>query len=67
MLWLSEFWSDDEGQGITEYACILAFVSLLVCAVFAVAQGTFADSIFESFSSMSREIVRLVDAAGGGP
>ncbi|MBY0548623.1 MAG: hypothetical protein K2W95_15235 [Candidatus Obscuribacterales bacterium] len=65
MLWLSEFWSDDGGQGITEYACILAFVSLLIASVFAIAQGSFSDSLFASFSSMSREIGRLCETASG--
>lgn len=68
MKWLNRFWSDEEGQGITEYACVLAFTSCVIVTVFAVTQGTFADAIFTAYSTMASEINRLSDAAAnGGP
>ncbi len=66
MTWFRDFWSDDGGQGITEYACILAFVALLIVMVFSVGSGTFSSAIFESFSSMVGQLDRLTGAASSG-
>ena len=66
MAWLREFWSDDGGQGITEYACVLAFTSLIIIMVFSITQGSFADAIFSCFSRMAEEIDRLCTAANQG-
>lgn len=59
MSWLRQFLSDEGGQGITEYACVLAFTSLIIVMVFSVGNGTFSDAIFGCFSSMASQIEAL--------
>ena len=41
------------GQGITEYAAILAFVAVLLSAVFSMFNGPLANSISAAYSSAS--------------
>ena len=59
-----EFISDADGQGIVEYGAILAFVSLLIAAVFGFANGTLAGGLSQSFSRMVSELTRLATGAG---
>ena len=56
---LTRFISDESGQGITEYGAIIAFVSLLVAAVFAFSSGTLVNAISQSFSSIINQLNRL--------
>jgi Flp pilus assembly pilin Flp len=59
MTYLTEFYNDESGQGITEYGAILAFVALLVAVVFGFAQGTLQSAISQSFSRIVSELNRL--------
>ena len=59
---IKRFYQDENGQGITEYGAILAFVSLLVVLVFSFANGTLALSLQQCSSSMIAQLNRLNDA-----
>ncbi len=59
MTHVADFFSDESGQGITEYGAILAFVALLVAVVFGFAQGTLQSAISQSFSRIVSELNRL--------
>ncbi len=53
------FFTDDSGQGITEYGAVLAFVAFLMVAVFAAGQSTFATAIKGPFSSTANTLNHL--------
>lgn len=61
---LDDFISDVNGQGIVEYGAILAFVSLLVAAVFGFAQGQLGAALSSSLSRMVSEMSRLNTGSG---
>jgi len=52
------------GQGITEYACILAFVALLVALTFGTTKGQLMPALSAAFSSVASELNLL--SKGGG-
>jgi len=52
------------GQGITEYAAILAFVALLVALVFAFAPSTLSAAVSAAFSSVISQINNMSASAG---
>lgn len=56
---LEDFFSDESGQGITEYGAILAFVALLVAVVFSFASGTLTSAISQSFSTIVRQLNQI--------
>jgi Flp pilus assembly pilin Flp len=47
------------GQGITEYACVIAFVSILVAIVFSLAKGGLQPALSAAFSSISSQLNAL--------
>jgi Flp pilus assembly pilin Flp len=55
-VWLSSFFASEEGQGVTEYGAVLAFVAILVALAFAVAQGALACAISKSFSGVVSQL-----------
>lgn len=57
-----KFLKAEEGQGISEYGALLAFIAILVALVFAFAPGKLAPAVSQAFSSMSQE---LNDSAAG--
>ena len=61
---VSRFINDESGQGITEYGAILAFVAILVAAVFAITRGALANAISAAFSSVVQQLNNLSSAAG---
>lgn len=44
---LKSLWSDEQGQGLTEYALIIAFVSVVIIAVLIAFRGQI-ESVFTS-------------------
>lgn len=58
-LFCRDFLFDENGQGITEYGAILAFVALLVAVVFGFAQGTLQSAISQAFSRVVSELNQL--------
>lgn len=52
-VWFVEFGADEQGQSITEYGAIIAFVGLLVALVFHLAQGGLFGAVSQSFSSVN--------------
>lgn len=52
------------GQGITEYAAILAFVALLVALVFAFAPTTLSGAISSAFSAVISQVNNMSAASG---
>lgn len=61
---LKQFVCDEDGQGITEYGAILAFVAILVAVVFSITQGALSAGISKAFSAVVSQLNRLSTAAG---
>ncbi len=61
---LKNFWTDETGQGITEYGAILAFVAILVAVVFGITKGALSSAISSAFSSVVKQLNNLSTAAG---
>lgn len=58
-----EFFEDESGQGINEYAAIMAFVSMVFMLVFSLSQGSLANALIQSVSGMSGQLYRLIAAS----
>src|SRR5262249_39204975 len=63
---MREFISNEDGQGITEYGAILAFVAILVAVVFGITNGALTTSISNAFSAVVSQLNALSDAAAQG-
>jgi Flp pilus assembly pilin Flp len=50
---LAEFVQDEDGQSITEYGAIIAFVGVIIAVAFSIANGTLFGAISQSYSSVS--------------
>ena len=61
---ITNFVQDENGQGITEYGAILAFVAILVAVVFSITQGALSAGISKAFSAVVSQLNRLASAAG---
>lgn len=57
-----QFACEEDGQGISEYAAVLAFVCLLIITVFHFTQGGLAFAISQSHSSLVNQFDRLNNA-----
>lgn len=57
------FFREESGQGINEYAAMLAFVALLIICVFGFTQGSLTAGLSQSFSCMVGQVDRLATAA----
>ena len=62
-LFVRDFAEDESGQGINEYAAIMAFVSMVFMLVFSLSQGSLANALIQSVSSMSGQLYRLIAAS----
>jgi Flp pilus assembly pilin Flp len=60
----NRFVHDEDGQGITEYGAILAFVAILVALVFGITKGALTGAISSAFSSVVHQLNNLTAAAG---
>jgi Flp pilus assembly pilin Flp len=47
------------GQGITEYACVIAFIAILVALTFSLAKGGLQPAISSAFSSISSQVNQM--------
>jgi len=54
---------DENGQGITEYGAIIAFVSILVALTFGLSSGSLQPAVSKAFSSVSSQLNNLSDTA----
>jgi Flp pilus assembly pilin Flp len=61
---LNKFFTDESGQGITEYGAILAFVAVLVALVFTITKGALASAISHAFSAVITQLNNLSSGAG---
>lgn len=57
--------SDEEGQAITEYGAILAFVAVLIALVFAFGGGGVGPAISNAFSSITQNLNDMSATASG--
>jgi|AGTN01.1.fsa_nt_gi Flp/Fap pilin component. len=57
--------SDEEGQAITEYGAILAFVAVLIALVFAFGGSGIGPAISNAFSSITQQLNDMSATAGG--
>jgi Flp pilus assembly pilin Flp len=57
------FFEDESGQGITEYGALLAFVGLLIAALFVGSSGSLALAVKSSFSAVTNNLNQI--AANG--
>lgn len=51
--------ADESGQGINEYAAIMAFIALMIMLAFSVANGELATSLSSAFSGAVSQMNRL--------
>ena len=58
------FIEDENGQGITEYGAILAFVAILVALAFGITQGHLRGAICAAFSAVVSQLNNLSSGAG---
>jgi len=56
---LTRFIKDENGQGITEYGAMLAFVAILVALVFGLTNGSLRGAICAAFSSVTSQLNNL--------
>ena len=59
----SQLFTNEDGQGITEYGAILAFVAILVAVVFSITQGALSSAISKAFSAVVSQLNKLSTAA----
>lgn len=57
---LSELWSDDSGQGLTEYVLIIAIVSIGLIAV----MGVFRTELENVFNNIVGELQQYPNTSG---
>jgi len=57
--------SDEEGQAITEYGAILAFVAVLIALVFAFGGGGIGPAVSNAFSSITQNLNDMSATASG--
>lgn len=50
---LTNLWKDEEGQGLTEYALIIAFVSVVIIAVLIAFRGQIAAVFTQAGTELS--------------
>ena len=56
---LTRFIEDENGQGITEYGAMLAFVAILVALVFGLTNSSLRGAVCAAFSSVSSQLNNL--------
>ena len=61
---LRAFLRKQSGQGITEYAAMIAFVAVLVAVVFTITHGGLEKSISAAYSSIVVQLQNLSSASG---
>ena len=59
---IERFIKEEDGQGISEYGSIIAFVSVLVFFVFTFSNGTLSQSLQRCSSSMIGQLNRINNA-----
>jgi pilus assembly protein Flp/PilA len=59
---LKSFWTDESGQGLTEYALIIALVSILLIA----ALLAFSEQIQGVFTRIGEELAKYPETAPAG-
>jgi Flp pilus assembly pilin Flp len=60
---IRKFIRQEDGQGISEYGALLAFITILVVLVFAFAPGKLGPAVSAAFSSVAQELNDEADAA----
>lgn len=62
---IHQFVHEEDGQGISEYAAVLAFTCFLIILVFSFSQNTLAYALSESVSSIVGQFDRINNATEG--
>ncbi|MBP7860848.1 hypothetical protein KA183_04130 [bacterium] len=60
---IRKFIRQEDGQGISEYGALLAFITILIVLVFAFAPGKLGPAVSAAFSSVAQELNNQSDAA----
>jgi Flp pilus assembly pilin Flp len=58
------FFTDESGQGITEYGAILAMVAVLVGVCFSLTSGKLTSGILQCYSAITTQLNNLSSGAG---
>lgn len=58
-----QYFQNEDGQGITEYGAIIAFVSLLVALTFSAANGSLMPAVSAAFRAVNSQLNALSTAA----
>jgi hypothetical protein len=56
----------NRGQGITEYAVVIAFVAIIISLVFSITTGRLSLAISAAFSVVSGNLNNVTDSIVGG-
>ena len=59
------FFDSEEGQGITEYGAIIAFVAVLVAFTFGIASGSLEPALSKAFSAIVSKLNNMSATAAG--
>ena len=58
-----DFLANEDGQGITEYGAVLAFVAILVALAFGFYNGSLSNAVSKAFSSVVSQLENMAAAA----
>lgn len=58
-------WRNEEGQAITEYGAIIAFIAVLVALMFAFCPSSVGPAISNCFSSITNQLNDMSNTASG--
>jgi Flp pilus assembly pilin Flp len=56
---LTRFYQEEDGQAVTEYGAIIAFISCLVAAVFSLGHGGLYQAVSSAFGQMVTNLNNL--------
>jgi Flp pilus assembly pilin Flp len=57
---------DERGQGLTEYAAVIAFVAILVAITFGFSKGSLMPAVSGAFSAVAAQVNEMSAAGGSG-
>lgn len=58
-----KFIKDENGQGVTEYGVVLAFVAMMVAMVFGFSNGSLMQAVQDAFASLTNSVNNVAAAS----
>jgi Flp pilus assembly pilin Flp len=63
LFYLRKFYQEEDGQAITEYGAMLAFIAMMIALVFTLSSGGLAHAVQTAFSGLGANINKMATAA----